>query len=250
MKATVTVFIFLSLFGLNYSLYRKHIFVKEIMTWENAQKYCREHHDDLSTVNKEEVYLLSTNPEINIGYFWIGLHMISNNLEKWSWSGGEDQKIDYWDIQEPNHFFEQCGCIRKYTAKLHNAKCFLFLPFYCMKVFEPILVHQNKTWDESLNYCRQNYIDLVCLSSQINMEEVINKTLTSQTAYVWTGLRFMVGHWFWVSGDNLQYKDLPAEGEPQRPARNLHCGALDRRRTIWQPKDCEEKVNFVCLMKP
>ncbi len=60
-----------------------HIFVKERMTWKNAQKYCRKHHDDLSTVNKKEAHLLSTIPEINVGYFWIGLHMISNNLEKW-----------------------------------------------------------------------------------------------------------------------------------------------------------------------
>ncbi len=176
--------------------------------------------------------------------------MISNNLEKWSWSGGDDQQIDYWDIQEPNKVFEQCGCVKTYNAKLHNVKCILLMPFYCMKVFEPILVHQNKTWDESLNYCRQNYIDLVSLSSQIYIEEVINKTLTSQTAYVWTGLRFMAGHWFWVSGDNLQYKDWPAEGEHQCPARNLRCGALDRGRNIRQPKDCEEKLNFVCLMKP
>uniref|UniRef100_A0A8C2EVI0 C-type lectin domain-containing protein n=1 Tax=Cyprinus carpio TaxID=7962 RepID=A0A8C2EVI0_CYPCA len=250
MKPTVTVFIFLSLFGLNFSLYRKHIFVNEIMTWENAQKYCRKHHDDLSTVSKEEAQQLSTNPENNNAHFWIGLHMISNNLENWSWSGGEDQKIDYWDIRQPNDIAEQCGCVRRNTAKLHNVVCSLPLPFYCMEVFVPILVHQNKTWDESLNYCRQNYIDLVSLSSQINMEGVINNTITSQTAYVWTGLRFMVGHWFWVSGDNLQYKAWSTVGDPQCPARNLHCGALDRSRNIWQPKDCEEKLNFVCLRKP
>lgn len=55
----------------------------------------------------------------------------------------------------------------------YNAMCIYYLPFYCMEVFEPVLVHQNKTLDESLNYCRQNYIDLVSPSSQINMEEVI-----------------------------------------------------------------------------
>uniref|UniRef100_A0A9J8CRY4 C-type lectin domain-containing protein n=1 Tax=Cyprinus carpio carpio TaxID=630221 RepID=A0A9J8CRY4_CYPCA len=136
MKATVTVFLFLSLFGQSFSLYRKHILVTEKMTWNNAQKYCREYHDDLSTINKEEAHLLSINPEVNDEYFWTGLHMISNSLEKWS-----------------------CG----------------------------------------------NF---------------------------------------------LQYKAWSAEGEPQCPARNLRCGALDRKRNIWQPKDCEEKLNFVCLKKP
>ncbi|KTG09617.1 hypothetical protein cypCar_00031348 [Cyprinus carpio] len=142
---------------------------------------------------------------------------------------------------------------QKYCREHHyyyNVLCSKYFPFYCMEVFEPILVQQNKTWDESLNYCRQNYNDLVSLSSQIYMEEVINKTLTSQTAYVWTGLRFMAGHWFWVSGDDLQYKAWSVDGEIQCPAGNLRCGALDREEKLWKPTDCEERHNFLCLKKP
>ncbi|XP_073692902.1 secretory phospholipase A2 receptor-like [Garra rufa] len=249
MKATVTVFLFLNLFGLYFSLNRKHFFCEKKMAWKYAQAYCREYHDDLSTFSKEEAQLLSINPEINDYHFWIGLYMVSKNIQTWSWSGGEDQKTDYWDTGEPNRLNNECGCVRKSTAKLHNAWCNQPLPFYCMEVFEPILVHQNKTWDEALNYCRQNYIDLVSLSSQIKMEKVINITITSQTAFVWTGLRFMVGHWFWVNDDNLQYKAWTAEGKVQCPAGNLRCGALDRTRKIWQPKNCEEKLNFACFRK-
>ncbi|KAL1271803.1 hypothetical protein QQF64_030819 [Cirrhinus molitorella] len=214
------------------------------MTWNEAQAYCREYHDDLSTASKEEAQLLSINPEVNNHYFWIGLRMVSKNIQKWSWSGGEDQITDYWDFLEPNILTEECGIVKKTNAKLHNVMCSLALPFYCMEVFE----HQNKTWDEALNYCRQNYIDLVSLNSQINMEKVISITITSQTAYVWTGLRFMAGHWFWVNEDNLQYGSV--SGELQCPARNLRCGALDKTRNIWQPKNCEEKLSFACLRKP
>ncbi|KAL0189470.1 hypothetical protein M9458_016569, partial [Cirrhinus mrigala] len=141
-------------------LYRKHYFVKEKMTWNDAQTYCRDYHDDLSTASKEEAQRLSINPEINDYYFWIGLHMVSNNLDQWSWSGGEDQQIDYWDSEEPSSSNEECGLIKRSDAKLHNTLCSWTLPFYCMDVSEPILVHQNKTWDEALSYCRQNYIDL------------------------------------------------------------------------------------------
>ncbi|KAL0189471.1 hypothetical protein M9458_016570, partial [Cirrhinus mrigala] len=206
MKAIVTVFLFLSLSGLNLSLYRKHFLVKEKMTWNDAQTYCRDYHDDLSTVSKEEARQLPTNPEINYDYFWIGLHMVSNSLDQWSWSGGEDQQIDFWDSGEPNRVIEECGIIIKATAKLHNDLCNKTLPFYCMDVYEHTVVQQSKTWDEALNYCRQNYIDLVSLRSQMKMEEVINKTATSLTTYVWTGLRFMAGHWFWVDGRDLKYK--------------------------------------------
>lgn len=84
----------------------------------------------------------------------------------------------------------------------------------------------------------------------MKMEEVINNTTTSQTTYVWTGLPFMAGQWFWVGGRDLKYKALSAEGELQCPARNLRCGALDRTRNVWQHKNCGEKLNFVCIRKP
>ncbi|XP_048051857.1 secretory phospholipase A2 receptor-like [Megalobrama amblycephala] len=249
MKAVITLLLFLSLSGLSFSLHRKHVFVNKLMTWKDAQTYCRQHHDDLSTVNKEEAQLLSRNPEINHLYFWIGLHMSPNNPEKWIWSGGEDEQIDNWDTGEPDRITQECCAVRKYNYKLHNVLCSWTLPFYCMRVFEPILVHQNKTWDEALDYCRQNYIDLVSLRSEMIMAEVINIITSSQTASVWTGLRFMAGHWFWVSGHNLQYKAWSVEGELQCPARNLRCGALERQNNIWTPKNCEDKLNFVCLKK-
>ncbi|XP_039515230.1 L-selectin-like [Pimephales promelas] len=251
MKAAVAVVLFLSLFfRLSFSVYRKHFFVNRFMTWKDAQKYCREYHDDLSTVTKEEAQLLSNNTGIIYEYFWIGLHMSPNNREQWIWSGGEDENINNWDIGEPNLLeTEKCGVVRRFNSKLHNALCSRTRPFYCMNVFELILVRQNKTWDEALDYCRQNYTDLASLRSQRIMAEAINNTITSQTAYVWTGLRFMAGHWFWVSGDDLQYKAWSVEGELQCPARNLRCGALDRQNNVWRPNNCEDKLNFLCRKK-
>lgn len=226
MKAAITVLLFLSLLGLSVSVYRNHFFVKKLVNWKDAQTYCREYHDDLSTINKEEAQMLSKNPEVNNDFFWIGPHRSPTSSEKWIWSGGEDEKIDYWDTGQPDMNNQECGAVNKYSTKLHNVLCWRKIPFYCMQVFEPILVRQNKTWDEALDYCRQNYNDLASLRSRTKMAEVINNTMTSQTAYVWTGLRFMAGHWFWVSGHNLQYKAWSAEGELQCPAGNLRCGAL------------------------
>ncbi|KAK7176861.1 hypothetical protein R3I93_000950 [Phoxinus phoxinus] len=249
MKAAVAVLLFLSLFRLSFSLYRKHFFVNTFKTWEAARTYCREYHDDLSTVNKEEAQLLSANPGVTYTYFWIGLHISPNNPGQWIWSGDEDEEIDNWDIDEPNTYTEKCVVVKKSNSKLHNAMCSKTRPFYCMQVFEPILVHQNKTWDEALDHCRQHYTDLASLRSQMIMAEAINNTITSQTAYVWTGLRFMAGHWYWVSGHNLQYKAWSVEGELQCPARDLRCGALDRKTFIWRPNNCEDKLNFLCLKK-
>ncbi|XP_073692791.1 lymphocyte antigen 75-like [Garra rufa] len=250
MKAIVTIFLFLSLSGPNFSLCKKHFLVTEKKTWDDAQTYCREYHDDLSTTSKEAAQLFSINPELNDDHFWIGLHMVFNKLDQWSWSGGEDQAIDYWDSGEPSNVTEECCLVRRSNGKLHNAMCSWPLPFYCMDVYEPILVQQSKAWNEAHDYCIQNYIELVSLRSPMKMPEVIYKTITSQTVYVWTGLRYLSGHWFWADGRDLKYKAWSAEGELQCPAGNLRCGALNRRLNVWQPRDCEEKLNFVYIKKP
>ncbi|XP_077083365.1 uncharacterized protein LOC143736558 [Siphateles boraxobius] len=225
MKAAVTVFFVLSVFRLSFSL-RTHFFVTKKMSWST---YRRTYHDDLSTVNKEEAQLISLYTDSTSRFNWIGIYISPRNPGEWIWSGGEVEAIDNWDSGQPDDAAE-CGGLKQSTSKLHDILCSQTLTFYWMEVFEPILVHQNKTWDEALDYCRQTYTDLASLSSETIMAEVINNTITSQRAYVWTGLRFMAGHWFWVSGDDLQYKAWSAQGEVQCPARNLRCGALDRKR--------------------
>ncbi|XP_073692784.1 C-type lectin lectoxin-Phi1-like [Garra rufa] len=249
MKATVIVFFLLSLFGWNFSV-RIHYIVTETMTWNDAQNYCRELYDDISTINEEEGKMLSFYLAPNYLFSWVGLYRSSNNPEIWIWSGGEKEPADYWDIDKPNNDSEKCGGLKLSNSKLHDLSCTETLPFFCMKVFGQVLVHKNKTWDEALDYCRKEYTDLASLSSETLMEEGINKIITSQTAYVWTGLRFMAGHWFWVSGDDLQYKAWSAEGEIQCPAEHLRCGALDIEENVWKPIDCEERHNFLCLEKP
>ncbi|XP_067308075.1 macrophage mannose receptor 1-like [Pseudorasbora parva] len=245
MKATVTVFFFLSLFRLNFSL-KTHFIVSKEMTWSDAQAYCRKYHDDLSTINKEEAQLLSNFTNATYQMTWIGLHISANSSQEWIWSGGQEEAIDNWDKGQPNRDTAECGGLKQSTSKLHALPCSQKLSFYCMEI-GPILVYENKTWDEALDYCRQNHIDLASLSSKTIMEDAIYKTIKSQTAYAWTGLRFMAGHWFWVSGDDLQYKAWSAEGELTCPAGNLRCGALDRDKKVWKPTDCEERNNFLCV---
>ncbi|XP_065105379.2 putative C-type lectin domain family 20 member A [Paramisgurnus dabryanus] len=249
MKATVSVYLFLCLCGLSSTLLRKHFYVTDQVTWQNAQTYCREHYDDLSTITKLEAEELASNPEVTEPEFWIGLYQNPANMSEWIWSGGEKQPVENWDIFEPNSEFENCATERKWSSKLNNVMCDLKLSFYCMKTSELILVNENKTWEEALEYCRLNYIDLVTIDSGSNMAEVIKNTMTSQTPYVWTGLRFLAGHWFWVSGEDVSYKAWSAGGELQCPGTNLQCGALDIANKVWKPTDCEKRLHFVCFNK-
>ncbi|XP_065105377.2 snaclec alboaggregin-B subunit beta-like [Paramisgurnus dabryanus] len=247
MKTTVSVYLFLCLCGLSSSFYRRHFYVEDVMHWNDAQTYCREHYDDLSTTTIQEAVELSSKPELS-DWVWVGAYQNPSNSSEWFWSGGEKQPVEQWNPEEPNLLdFEKCTIILKGKSGLTNVPCALTFSFYCMDYYETIVVQESKTWEEALDHCRQNYIDLVSIASERNMAEVIKNITTSQTAYVWTGLRFLAGDWFWVSGDDIGYEAWSVEGQLQCPTKNFKCGALEIKNKVWKPTDCEERLNFVCI---
>nr|XP_055058858.1 secretory phospholipase A2 receptor-like [Misgurnus anguillicaudatus] len=248
MKATVSIYLFLCLCGLSFSFNRIHFYVKDVMNWNDAQMYCRKHYYDLSTTTTQEAMVISSNHKDTVVHVWVGAYQNPSNSSEWIWSGGEKQPVEQWNNYEPNYLdLEKCAFLTTWNSKLINDRCGRTLSFYCMDYFEPIVIHENKTWKEALDDCRQNYVDLVSITSEWKMVEVTKNITTSQTAYVWTGLRFLSEYWFWVSGNNVEYKAWSAEGELQCPPRNLKCGALDIVKKVWKPKDCEERLNFVCI---
>ncbi|XP_073715846.1 macrophage mannose receptor 1-like [Misgurnus anguillicaudatus] len=247
MMATVCVYLFLCLCGLSSSFYRRHFYVTQQMHWNDAQTYCRKYYDDLSTTITQEIKTLASNPEISGLLVWVGAYQNPANSSEWFWSGGEKEPVGQWNPGEPNNLNQEKCTVLKWNSGLGNIPCDRTYSFYCMDYYETIVVHENKTWEEALDYCRQNYVDLVSIASKRNMAEVIKNITTPQTAYVWTGLRFLTGDWFWVSGDDVEYKAWSVEGELQCPPKNLKCGALDIENKVWQPKDCEERLNFVCI---
>ncbi|KAK7176914.1 hypothetical protein R3I93_000988 [Phoxinus phoxinus] len=249
MKASVTVLLFLSLFELNLSVYRFHAFVNETDSWENAQRHCRARYDDLSTVRGKDLQKLSNNPLIKDNYFWIGLERDGEDNNKWIWSEGGQATITFWNKGEPNNDNEKCGAVDKNTYKLCDGDCSAHLGFYCMTAFELILVQKESTWEEALQYCRQNHIDLAILNSEDIMEEAQINSTDAETDEVWIGLRFIAGHWFWVNGEDLGYKVWSAGGEPQCPAMDQRCGVYDRTQNAWKPTDCEQRLNFLCVKK-
>ncbi|RXN21439.1 lymphocyte antigen 75-like protein [Labeo rohita] len=244
MKATVTIFLFLSLFGLNSSLYRKHYYVNDRMKWSDAQQYCRNHYDDLSTIRNEELQPLSANPQI-FYFYWIGLR--GSLSTRWTWTSDEVATNVMWDAGEPDSYSQYCCAVTVSSSKVQNADCDWPLPFYCMEVFELILVQQEHTWEEAMNYCKQNYKDLAILNSDEMMTEAKVKSTAALTDDVWIGLRFIAGYWVWVNGENLRYKGWSSGGELQCPAMNQRCAVLNRNSRVWKPVGCEQRFSFLCI---
>ncbi|XP_056283821.1 C-type mannose receptor 2-like [Pseudoliparis swirei] len=71
-----------------------YVFINTLMTWPEAQSYCREHHTDLASVrNMEDNARLST--VINGEFVWIGL-----SRDGWKWSDGSDSSFRNWNPNE------------------------------------------------------------------------------------------------------------------------------------------------------
>ncbi|KAM3598462.1 uncharacterized protein V6R79_018289 [Siganus canaliculatus] len=100
------------------------VFVNEPKTWDEAQRYCREHYVDLVTVrNKEDNSLLhSLNPT---EFTWIGLFK-----DSWKWSDGSALSFSSWATDAPSNVtYHICGASG--SGGWLNRACSDQRPFLC-----------------------------------------------------------------------------------------------------------------------
>ncbi|XP_018521328.1 macrophage mannose receptor 1-like isoform X1 [Lates calcarifer] len=79
------------------------VFINNLMTWTEAQSYCRANHTDLASVrnmeeNQKIMELLPSGQSV-----WIGLFR-----DSWKWSDGSNSSFRYWITGEPNGGTENC----------------------------------------------------------------------------------------------------------------------------------------------
>ncbi|KAK2843844.1 hypothetical protein Q7C36_012059 [Tachysurus vachellii] len=129
------------------------------------------------------------------------------------------------------------------ASEWENQDCTNLNNFFCY-AWEPrlIVLQEKKNWEEALVYCRTHYTDLVSLTTEKDYFVVNSKSMEILTPTFWTSLRFMDGSWFWVNDNSLP----SPTSLPSRPAKPFRCGAQNNATGIWENRDCEEKMNFIC----
>ncbi len=246
MKTTLVLLLIMKLYFLSSGL-KQHFFVNEQKKWFCAQKHCKTYFHVLSAfINASEEQRFFANVSSQTSDAWVGLHKKPETVV-WKWSEGIDAEQISWDSEllQPNNINnENCGFLYKQSNKLHYENCHFIKPFFCMTNF--VLVHQKETWDGALEYCRKHYKSLASLSTMERMNSALLEVTLAETEYVWTGLRYLAGDWLWVTGDDLDYTAWYQNEQPQCPARDLHCGALDKETKLWTHRNCEEKFSFFC----
>ncbi|XP_026009595.1 C-type lectin lectoxin-Phi2-like [Astatotilapia calliptera] len=152
-------------------LYEYH-FIREDKTWEEAQKYCRENYADLASVfdmadHGETAWIgqefkILNKSESSLMNVWIGLFR-----DTWRWSDGSNFSFRHWDMESFNDGQNKKKCAvtllnrsRKWSSDECNKKNYFFC--YGDKL---ILINENKTWEEALDYCRLHHTDLVSITN-------------------------------------------------------------------------------------
>uniref|UniRef100_A0A3B3UKH1 C-type lectin domain-containing protein n=1 Tax=Poecilia latipinna TaxID=48699 RepID=A0A3B3UKH1_9TELE len=211
--------------------------------------YCRTHHTDLITITEETVDLTSNYNG------WIGLHR-EDKASDWKWSTGEKATFFRWNNNNNCYYYyydNSCdggwNCVyKKYQQnKWCCGICHWDLPFFCYDEIL-VLVKENKTWEEALEHCRnmkemKNYT-LATLNTPDDHDFAREKAQLATTEEVWTGLRYLGDEWFWVGGEPVQYQNIPS-----CPAER--CGVLEKNsNSSFGIRDCNERRNFFCYIKP
>ncbi|XP_053085898.1 macrophage mannose receptor 1-like isoform X2 [Pangasianodon hypophthalmus] len=216
MVRLMSVTLLFSVCGIEANIPHRYHFVNENKTWSEAQTYCREKYTDLATINNmEEMKKLNhTLKKETAEQAWIGLQR--EGTGEWQWSLADQtfyrdgDTYRNWNSGEPNNCKknEFCVFMSESNGFWFDDPCNRALPFVCYED-RLILIKENLTWWEALNYCRNHHYDLVSVRTeemQLWVKEVVQN---ASTEHVWLGLRHDCAQriWFWVFGSMLCYQD-------------------------------------------
>ncbi|XP_043101117.1 C-type lectin galactose-binding isoform-like isoform X2 [Puntigrus tetrazona] len=113
----------------------KFIYVSEKMNWTDAQRYCREHHTDLATLNDQvDINIVLKSLPSDFGnLMWIGLYRTDEYIPwVWVWSDGSESFSIPWDTSQPNNVggHQYCVCMSS-KGYWSDYWCTDNLPFIC-----------------------------------------------------------------------------------------------------------------------
>ncbi|XP_041635934.1 macrophage mannose receptor 1-like [Cheilinus undulatus] len=210
--------------------------INKTMNWTQAQKYCREYYTDLiSGPDQSNGSETRTTP-------WIGLFR-----DTWRWSDGSNSSLRHWKQGsfESGVDNEECAVMLNGSAYWQPHSCGEEKRFFCYDD-KVVLVQQRLTWEQALYYCRDNYNDLVSITSARQQRWVQARAKNASTSHVWLGLRYTctLDFWFWVSDEVVSYKNWAQEKETDDCDMS---GAMAKDGDHkWFKMQDEEKFNFIC----
>ncbi|KAK1155009.1 macrophage mannose receptor 1-like isoform X1, partial [Acipenser oxyrinchus oxyrinchus] len=244
-------FFFVALCAVASGHFRKYHFVNDKKSWFDAQRYCREKHTDLATIESQEEADNLSNTEDTYGKTeaWIGLYR--DVKQNWQWSN-RDSVINN-NLEAEHNIIKKSDITKKFCVEVDNhgkwtnEHCSKKNSFMCYKGKPDksyILINQSKTWYEVQQYCRKNYIDLVSIKNNDEDKKIKEKVNGNP---VWIGL--FNNPWKWShKGEYSSFHNWD-KGEPNNLGNNICVemyGAANQERGKWNDAGCHNTSPFFC----
>uniref|UniRef100_W5M6M5 C-type lectin domain-containing protein n=1 Tax=Lepisosteus oculatus TaxID=7918 RepID=W5M6M5_LEPOC len=180
---------------------RTYTLIKQSKTWAAARDHCRQQHTDLVTISspRENQAVRKT---ARGSVFWIGLFN-----QPWEWSDGGDSSFRLWAPGDPDNQNRTELCVSVTGPSVivspsvwYDMNCLTALSFLCCDdARDIVLVKENRSWEEALDYCRTHHTDLTSLLSQTEQDLAALEVEGARSPHVWLGLRHFTAHWRWYS---------------------------------------------------
>ncbi|KAK1890345.1 Macrophage mannose receptor 1 [Dissostichus eleginoides] len=233
---------------------QKYFFIDESKNWLQAQSYCRENHTDLvsgleqinSDEFKERVEELKervkefNGQDIFNKFLWIGLFR-----EIWSWSDEKNFSFRHWDPVSFVDVASKTCAMTTSNGKWSSDNCMDQKHFYCYDD-KVILIKENKTWDDALDYCRAKHRDLVSITDSHQQRWVQEGAKMADTEFVWLGMRYTctLDLWFWVIDRLVCYDNWAQEDKIEGCDR----ATAMKRDGKWYERREGDVLNFICAL--
>ncbi|XP_041635893.1 macrophage mannose receptor 1-like [Cheilinus undulatus] len=217
--------------------------IVEKKNWTQAQDYCREHHIDLASgldIFKDDTFLkLSESLQL-----WLGLFR-----DTWTWSDGNSSSFRNWDqgLFKDGIDRKECATVLDESGQWGSDGCDEKKPFFCYND-KLILINENKTWEEALYYCRDNYTDLVSITNPHQQRWVQARAKDASTSHVWLGLRYtcVLDLWIWINDHLVCYHNWKSN---ELSNECYHAAAMEKESGKWVEQADDDKFNFICVLE-
>ncbi|XP_037537284.1 macrophage mannose receptor 1-like [Nematolebias whitei] len=259
----------------------QYFFNKENLAMEDAQKFCKQKHSDLVTINSqaENTFLRQqmkrNSSNLYFASYWIGLTLDFDKTIQWM--DGSPVLFTRWYIGQPDfrNFDENCVAMRHLTGFWHDFNCGQENPSICKRSKSPlanttmvptvspkggckenwkklnskcyrIINNQNLTWFDAREHCKDMGGNLVSIPSRHVQVFLLFQMSTAQTSDLWIGLHNLYDYWFlWTDGQPRSYMNLDMSESDN------HCAVMNTNPLmgigIWIAKSCNDTYGFICM---
>ncbi|XP_036375388.1 macrophage mannose receptor 1-like [Megalops cyprinoides] len=234
-------------------LSRQYHFVNVMMTWAEAQSYCRQNYTDLATIDStEEVKALVEVTDSEYNSAWIGLQRAESASWRWSLEdtsfyseGGAGFRN--WENEEPNDPSKPCAAMKNNNGKWKDVQCQENKSFVCYDggslTHKYFLIEQQRNWSEAQVYCRERHTDLVSVRNQAENQEVQRMTHSPQQD-VWIGLFRDPWKWSDQSKSTLRFWN---DVQPDNAEGDENCVVMWKQHSgRWGDVKCDKRFPFFC----